>query len=75
MAVRDKDARGSSTSPDSTGHTYVVREGDSLGQIAEKLLGDRTASMDIFNANRDQLTDPNALRPGQVLKIPQLAKR
>ena len=74
MAVRDKDARGSSTSPDSTGHTYVVCEGDSLGKIAEKLLGDRTASLDIFNANRDQLTDPKVLRPGQVLKIPQLAK-
>jgi len=73
MAVRDKEAGGSSTSPDTTGHTYVVREGDTLGQIAEKLLGDHTASLDIFNANRDQLTDPNALRPGQVLKIPQLA--
>jgi len=75
MAVRDKDAGGSSTSPDTTGHTYVVREGDTLGQIAEKLLGDHTASLDIFNANRDQLTDPNVLRPGQVLKIPQLARR
>ena len=75
MAVRDKDAGRSSTSPDTTGHTYVVREGDTLGQIAEKLLGDHTASLDIFNANRDQLTDPNVLRPGQVLKIPQLARR
>jgi len=75
MAVRDKEAGGSSTSPDTTGHTYVVREGDTLGQIAEKLLGDHTASLDIFNANRDQLTDPNVLRPGQVLKIPQLARR
>jgi len=27
--------------------------------------------MDIFNANRDQLTDPNQIKPGQVLKIPQ----
>jgi nucleoid-associated protein YgaU len=31
--------------------------------------------MDIFNANRDQLSDPNAIRPGQVLKIPVPAKR
>jgi nucleoid-associated protein YgaU len=31
--------------------------------------------MDIFNANRDQLNDPNVIRPGQVLKIPQHAKR
>jgi LysM domain-containing protein len=25
----------------------------------------------IFNANRDQLADPNMIKPGQVLKIPQ----
>jgi hypothetical protein len=24
----------------------------------------------IFDANRDQLTDPDEIRPGQVLKIP-----
>jgi nucleoid-associated protein YgaU len=29
--------------------------------------------MEIFNANRDQLTDPNLIKPGQVLKIPQHA--
>jgi nucleoid-associated protein YgaU len=27
--------------------------------------------MDIFNLNRDQLTDPDKIKPGQVLKIPQ----
>jgi nucleoid-associated protein YgaU len=27
--------------------------------------------MEIFNANRDQLTDPDKIKPGQVLKIPQ----
>lgn len=26
--------------------------------------------MDIFNANRDQLSDPDKIKPGQVLKIP-----
>ena len=31
--------------------------------------------MDIFNANRDQLTDPNMIKPGQVLKIPQPAHK
>jgi nucleoid-associated protein YgaU len=66
-----KDAGGSSTSTrDVTGHTYVVRAGDTLARIAEKMLGDSGASTAIFNANRDQLSDPNALRPGQVLKIP-----
>jgi nucleoid-associated protein YgaU len=26
--------------------------------------------MKIFEANRDQLSDPNKIQPGQVLKIP-----
>jgi nucleoid-associated protein YgaU len=30
--------------------------------------------MEIFNANTDVLTDPNKIKPGQVLKIPQTAR-
>jgi LysM repeat protein len=30
--------------------------------------------MRIFDANRDQLSDPDKIKPGQVLKIPQPAK-
>jgi nucleoid-associated protein YgaU len=61
--------------PDITGHTYVVRVGDTLSTIAEKMMGDGDAAKDLFNANRDQLSDPNTLRPGQVLKIPVLAPK
>jgi nucleoid-associated protein YgaU len=31
--------------------------------------------MEIYNANRDQLSDPNKISPGQVLKIPQHAHK
>jgi uncharacterized membrane protein len=34
----------------------------------------REAVTKIFNANRDQLTDPDKIKPGQVLKIPALAR-
>jgi hypothetical protein len=37
----------------------------------KKFLGNANDYMDIFNANRDQLTDPDKIKPGQVLKIPQ----
>jgi nucleoid-associated protein YgaU len=30
--------------------------------------------MEIFNANRDQLSNPDMIKPGQVLKIPQHSK-
>jgi nucleoid-associated protein YgaU len=55
--------------------TYTVKPGDTLSKIAREQLGDANAYMDIFNANRDQLSDPNKIKPGQTLKIPQIARR
>ncbi|HTM04009.1 MAG TPA: LysM peptidoglycan-binding domain-containing protein [Vicinamibacterales bacterium] len=54
-----------------TNETYTVQSGDTLSSIAKKFLGNANGYMDIFNANRDQLSDPDTIRPGQVLKIPQ----
>ena len=54
--------------------TYTVKAGDTLSKIAKEKLGDANAYMEIFNANKDVLTDPNKIKPGQVLKIPQTAK-
>jgi nucleoid-associated protein YgaU len=59
--------------PKQTQTTYTVKAGDTLSKIAKEFLGDANAYMEIFNANRDQLTDPNLIKPGQVLKIPQHA--
>ncbi len=50
--------------------TYTVQAGDTLSKIAKAKLGDATAFMKIFEANRDLLTDPDKIKPGQVLKIP-----
>jgi LysM repeat protein len=53
--------------------TYTVQAGDTLSKIAKEKLGNANAYMEIFNANRDQLSDPDKIKPGQVLKIPQHA--
>lgn len=50
--------------------TYTVKAGDTLSAIAKQHLGDANAYMKIFEANRDQLNDPNLIKPGQVLKLP-----
>ena len=50
--------------------TYTVKSGDTLSKIAKEHLGDANAYMEIFDANRDQLSDPDKIKPGQVLKIP-----
>jgi LysM repeat protein len=51
-------------------HTYTVKAGDTLSKIAKEVLGNANAYMEIFNANRDQLSDPDKIKPGQVLKLP-----
>ena len=50
--------------------TYTVKPGDTLSKIAKEHLGDANAYMKIFNANKDQLQDPDKIKPGQVLKMP-----
>jgi LysM domain len=55
--------------------TYIVKAGDTLSAIAKHALGDANAYRAIFDANRDQLSDPDAIKPGQVLKIPQAVKK
>jgi nucleoid-associated protein YgaU len=50
--------------------TYTVKAGDTLSAIAKAQLGDANAYMKIFDVNKDQLTDPNKIKPGQVLRLP-----
>ncbi|MEK8024261.1 MAG: LysM peptidoglycan-binding domain-containing protein [Candidatus Hydrogenedentota bacterium] len=50
--------------------TYMVKEGDTLGSIAAQHYGTPSAYTKIFQANRRQLTDPNRIKPGQVLTLP-----
>ena len=52
-----------------TARTYTVKPGDTLSKIAKMELGDANAYMKIFELNRDQLKDPDQIKPGQVLKI------
>ncbi|MDX2152858.1 MAG: LysM peptidoglycan-binding domain-containing protein [Bryobacteraceae bacterium] len=50
--------------------TYTVQAGDTLSAISQRFYGSAGDYMKIFEANRDQLNDPNKIRPGQTLKIP-----
>ena len=48
--------------------TYEVKSGDNLSKIAKKYSG--ITWKEIYEANRDQIKDPDKIFPGQVLKIP-----
>jgi nucleoid-associated protein YgaU len=69
--VADIKATGASAA--GAAQTYTVKPGDTLSKIAKALLGDANDYMTIFNANKDQLSDPDKIKPGQVLKIPTSA--
>ena len=72
---------GSSTKPDQTKpqitgdqpdtNTYTVKSGDSLSAIAQREYGDANQWRRIYDANRDQIDDPDLIQPGQELKIPE----
>jgi nucleoid-associated protein YgaU len=49
---------------------YQVAAGDTLSKIAKHFYGDANAYMKIFEANKDQLKDPNKIGVGQKLRIP-----
>jgi nucleoid-associated protein YgaU len=69
--VAQPQAVGTAGTATATGEkTYRVKPGDTLSKIAKEQLGDANAYTKIFNANKDQLTDPDKIKPGQVLKIP-----
>ncbi len=50
--------------------TYVVRRGDNLSWIAQRIYGDTGKWRDIFNLNKKIIRDPNLIFPGQKLKLP-----
>ncbi|MBX3244770.1 MAG: LysM peptidoglycan-binding domain-containing protein [Acidobacteria bacterium] len=50
--------------------TYVVQVGDTLGTISRMFYGTSARYMDIYEANRHQLSGPNSITVGQTLIIP-----
>jgi len=69
--VADITAKGGTAVEES----YTVKPGDTLSKIAKHFFGDANAYNEIFEANRDQLSDPDKIKPGQVLRIPQTMKK
>lgn len=49
--------------------SYTIRAGDSLGTIAQSAYGTFDYQQ-IFNANRNQISNPNTIEVGMVLQLP-----
>ena len=61
---------------DDKGNTwYRVGKGDTISEIAQDYLGRESRRAQIVTLNRESLTDPNNLRLGQELRLPNDASR
>lgn len=56
--------------PAAAAKVHVVEKGDTLSAIAKRYYGKAGLYTKIFDANRDVLDDPNKIKPGQKLRIP-----
>lgn len=54
------------------GTVVFVQPGNSLWRLARATYGDGPRYTDIFEANRDQIRDPDLIYPGQVFVLPRL---
>ena len=49
---------------------YEVKSGDTLARIAVRAYGRASRARDIYEANRDKLSSPNAVREGLQIVLP-----
>ena len=70
IRVASQQQASSGVRPSTAERSYTVKAGDTLAKIAKEIYGDPNEYQKIFDANRDQLRDPNQIRPGQQLKMP-----
>ncbi len=72
-AVKAIDANAADITADiavQPGQVYTVQSGDSLSKIAKRFYGDANQYQKIFQANSDQLSDPDKIQVGQQIKLP-----
>jgi LysM repeat protein len=70
--VRVQPPAATTTTPDpaSVPRTHTVQSGDTLSTISSRYYGTPSRWIDIYQANRDRLRNENALKVGQVIRIP-----
>ena len=64
IEVLDVNSSSNNTSGTTNSNTYEIKEGDSLYSV----FGDKWR--DVYNANKDKISDPNFIEVGLVLNIP-----
>ena len=66
-------AKPGAPEPIRTGRAIIIKPGDNLWRISRRTYGRGIRYTTIYNANRDQIRDPNRIYIGQIFKIPEKA--
>ena len=61
----------SSPLPAGTRGIYVLRQGESLSRVADAFYGDSERWKDIVEANKDRIPDPDLVKAGTIILIPE----
>ncbi|ADO10002.1 terminase [Pantoea vagans] len=67
----DKNVENKTDASAASDRTYTVKSGDTLSAIAKQFYNDASKYMKIFEANKNILSNPDNIAPGQVLTIPE----
>lgn len=68
--AEDETSRNEMAEDETDGDVYLVRRGDCLWKIAEKLLGDGTRWKELYERNKDVIgDDPGMILPGVALTV------
>ncbi|THB82340.1 LysM peptidoglycan-binding domain-containing protein [Pantoea allii] len=67
----DKNVEDQPASAAAGDRTYTVKSGDTLSAIAKQFYNDASQYIKIFEANKNLLSSPDKIAPGQVLTIPE----
>jgi nucleoid-associated protein YgaU len=50
--------------------TYTVKEGDTLSEIAQRVMGTTKKTQLLIEFNKDAMSNPDRIKPGMVLQFP-----
>ena len=57
--------------PEGSRGIYVLRDGESLSRVAKAFYGDAGRWRDLVEANKDKIPDPDMVKPGTIIVIPE----
>ncbi|MEE8286611.1 MAG: LysM peptidoglycan-binding domain-containing protein [Gammaproteobacteria bacterium] len=70
-AYKSREAGATGLLPEGSRGIYVLRAGESLSRVAKAFYGDAGRWRDLVEANKDKIPDPDMVKAGTIIVIPE----